>query len=441
MWRKIFFMVVVLVSGFVGVSQGVLAAGSTAQQIDQVKQALTTITATIQSLETAMKSFIDTGCNTADGYSSHKSICDTSKTNLLNIKTKLGQDLTVLKGACASLSAADKANYCKDVNNIQTIFDNLRIDTVNNTSGSTAATAANTSAAANTSTTSNSSPTANASTAPNANTNGGLVPCGTGDNPPCTLCHLVIGVQGIVDWAIRVMTFFAIAVIVAMGILYIVSAGNSGMITMAKNGIKTTLFGFAIVLGSWVIINYIIITLANNGVGHATSWHTFTCDTTSSALTGGGGAGGGPTPVGPGGALTCTTGACATNAAVSQAVKNNASGVDPNTVMAIIDGGESCNKSLSTDGFGSCGYSQALPAIRTKCGITGTPSETCAKIQNDVQLDINCAAWLIKDNAGRCGLDINNVASCYNSGKPNNCPNTTSNYCGRVSSYFNSCPK
>jgi hypothetical protein len=109
----------------------------------------------------------------------------------------------------------------------------------------------------------------------------GLVPCGTGDNPPCTLCHLVIGIKGIYDWGIRVMTFFAIAVIVAMGIVYIVSASNSSMMTTAKNGIKTVLIGFVIMLGSWVIINYVMLTLANNGVGHATSWNTFTCDTTS----------------------------------------------------------------------------------------------------------------------------------------------------------------
>lgn len=128
---------------------------------------------------------------------------------------------------------------------------------------------------------------------------GGLVPCGRGNNPPCTLCHLVVGTKGVIDWGFKVMTFFAIAIIVAMGILYIVSAGDDGMMKTAKGGIKASLIGFSVMLGAWVIINFIMATLAKGDLGiHQTNWYTFSCDTTSGTkqsnqTNGGGGNGGG----------------------------------------------------------------------------------------------------------------------------------------------------
>lgn len=112
----------------------------------------------------------------------------------------------------------------------------------------------------------------------------GLVPCGFAGGPICTTCHLVIGVKGVIDWGMNVMTFFAIAIITAMGIVYIVSAGNSGMMTTAKNGIKATMIGFAVMLGSWVIVNLFMTTLANNGVvSQGGKWSDFTCDTATKA--------------------------------------------------------------------------------------------------------------------------------------------------------------
>lgn len=291
-----------------------------------------------------------------------------------------------------------------------------------------------------------------------ASENPGIVPCARScDNPNtvddetkiCTLCHLLLLIRNITDWIFMVMTYIAFAVLVAMGILYIVSTGKPQLTGMAKSGIWAALVGFAIVLLGWVAINVILMVLADGALGSDTAsfafktngkWFEYNCDTqTRYTGTGGTGTGGGSGGDGSGGNLNCKDGKCAKMSDVASAAKSNASGIDPDIVMAIIDAGEGCNKSLSTDGYGSCGYSQALPSIRAKCGITGSASESCAKIQNNVQLDLNCAAWLIKDNAGRCGMDIRNVASCYNSGKPNNCANTTNRYCDRVETYYKSC--
>lgn len=298
-------------------------------------------------------------------------------------------------------------------------------------------------------------------TACSGSENPGIVPCGRScDNPAtpddetkiCTLCHLLILIQNITNWILMVMTYIAFAVLVAMAILYIVSTGRPQLINIAKSGIWAALIGFAVVLLAWVAINVLLMVLADGALGEESAayaikdsktgaWFEFTCDAASkykrTGLNNSGGAG--TTPIGTGGNLNCKDGKCAKMQDVASAAQSNASGVESDIVMAIVDAGEGCNKSLSTDGYGSCGYSQALPSIRAKCGITGSASESCAKIQNNVQLDINCAAWLIKDNAGRCGMDIRNVASCYNSGKPNNCANTTNRYCDRVETYYKSC--
>lgn len=140
---------------------------------------------------------------------------------------------------------------------------------------------------------------------------------------------------------------------------------------------------------------------------------------------------------GGGGNLNCKNGKCATNPAIANAVKNNSSGVDPNIIMAIIDGGEGCNRGTSS--AGACGYSQVMPKYRrTVCGLTGTDAQTCAAMQNDINLDINCGAKFLKtDFIPRCGPSITTIASCYNTGSKNNCGQN--NYCQRVTKYYNSC--
>ncbi len=94
--------------------------------------------------------------------------------------------------------------------------------------------------------------------------NRGLVTCGksgTGKENACGLCDLVRGMKTLVDYMRTIMVFISLAVITAMGVLYIVSAGNDGMITMAKNGIKFSLIGLAIILSAWLIVNTVIFSI------------------------------------------------------------------------------------------------------------------------------------------------------------------------------------
>lgn len=121
----------------------------------------------------------------------------------------------------------------------------------------------------------------------------GLVPCALQeDNPetswderkPCTLCHFLIGMNFVVKFLRNVMTAIAIAIMVAMAIMYIVSAGNEEMMAMAKKGIIGSLIGIVVILLAWVIVNFIFTLpiFANNGLVKTDgSWDTFTCNTTS----------------------------------------------------------------------------------------------------------------------------------------------------------------
>lgn len=80
------------------------------------------------------------------------------------------------------------------------------------------------------------------------------------------------------------MTAIAIAIMVAMAIMYIVSAGNEDMMATAKKGIIGSLIGIVVILLAWVVVNFIFTLpiFANNGLVRTDgSWDTFTCNTTS----------------------------------------------------------------------------------------------------------------------------------------------------------------
>jgi hypothetical protein len=117
-------------------------------------------------------------------------------------------------------------------------------------------------------------------------TTGGLVPCGKNGQEPCTLCHLVVGIQGVIDYGRKIMTYVALLMIAVGGILYTVSAGNEKLMTQAKSLLWYVLTGFAIILGAWIIVNYSLILLSrkdNLGIEQAGSWSEFKCSTTKPA--------------------------------------------------------------------------------------------------------------------------------------------------------------
>jgi len=127
-------------------------------------------------------------------------------------------------------------------------------------------------------------------------TNAALVPCAiSGNNTPCTLCHLIIGIQNIINFGLKIVTFVAITALVFAGILYIISAGNESLMETAKGLIKNILIGFALVLGAFLIVNvtmWILSTNSNLGIDKAGSWWQFQCSTSSTSQSQSSGGGG-----------------------------------------------------------------------------------------------------------------------------------------------------
>lgn len=127
----------------------------------------------------------------------------------------------------------------------------------------------------------------------------GVIPCGLkNDDPatalpvdesrPCTICHVVVAGNNIIKWGVGIMGTIAITVLFAMAVLYVVSAGDEGMMRTAKGGIWAALIGFAVMLSAWLIVNTILSILVDTtdnskplfGLVQSGRF-TFSCDTSS----------------------------------------------------------------------------------------------------------------------------------------------------------------
>ncbi|MBI2439521.1 MAG: hypothetical protein HYV45_02895 [Candidatus Moranbacteria bacterium] len=128
--------------------------------------------------------------------------------------------------------------------------------------------------------------------------NAALVPCGRSqddatttnidESKPCTACHIIVGGQGVISYGLQIMTYIAIAVIVAMAILYIVSSGNESTMKTAKGGIFAALIGVTVMLSAWLIVSTILSIFSANIPGlqkDANGTFSFSCDTTSNVKT------------------------------------------------------------------------------------------------------------------------------------------------------------
>ncbi len=99
-----------------------------------------------------------------------------------------------------------------------------------------------------------------------------LVSCGRGPDQTsaCTLCDIVKGAADITNYLRNIMVFVALVVIVAMGIMYIVSAGNPGMMETAKKGVYAALIGIVVILAAWIIVNTIMYVVFDVNSGNVT---------------------------------------------------------------------------------------------------------------------------------------------------------------------------
>lgn len=132
-------------------------------------------------------------------------------------------------------------------------------------------------------------------------THAGLVPCGLsvddknqdGDQAvPCTLCHLIVGIQGIVSFGLGLVTTVAAVGVFIAGVMYIISSGNEEMMKNAKSFLSASLIGFTIVFMAWFFVYTVMwilsadpesITDPNATNIERKAWNKFECSTQSSA--------------------------------------------------------------------------------------------------------------------------------------------------------------
>ena len=120
---------------------------------------------------------------------------------------------------------------------------------------------------------------------PNLDGSAGLIPCGKNYNDPatsrdecadCTLCHLILMGQLIIEFLVRMAAIFALLAIIGGGLVYIFSIGSASTIEKAKGIIKYALLGFVVVFIAWAVIGTILTSMGYiDPLGG--DWHMMDC--------------------------------------------------------------------------------------------------------------------------------------------------------------------
>lgn len=95
-----------------------------------------------------------------------------------------------------------------------------------------------------------------------------LVPC-SGVN--CGTCELIILANNVFDWLVGVLTIVFALIVVVSGIQMVTSTGSQAAMQSAKSRVYNAMIGFVIVLGSWVLVNLLMNSLADGTFG---DWST-----------------------------------------------------------------------------------------------------------------------------------------------------------------------
>lgn len=304
-----------------------------------------------------------------------------------------------------------------------------------------------------------------------------IVPCGLNQQPkdssgveipksvhdytqPCNQCLLIQLGQNLIN-----MTFFAIVPVV--GTLFFIWAGiiilfggrngDTAAITKGRKLILNTAIGIAIILGSWLITNFILVTLAGNNNTIVQNWSTIQCttgtlenlvnSTVPSTGTGGGGGsggGGGDTGTGSGGANNgvqcpqsnlnfcqgsapqgCANSSCSQYAAMINTVASQVGGLaTANVLKAIMETESSCQ--INGNSGSSYGLMQIKPPIPeiygTRCGLSKAQvdgiDQSWLTNPANAQTSICIAAQFINAiGQSQCGTNLADLYAGYNGGQ------------------------
>jgi hypothetical protein len=109
-----------------------------------------------------------------------------------------------------------------------------------------------------------------------------IITCGRPGQHMCHLCDFIKGFYNIIKYIQGIAIGIALLAMAIGGIIYIVSAGESGLMETAKSAIKNAAIGFVIIFASYLIVNTTIVYLGTKtGLGINASWGTVDCNSTA----------------------------------------------------------------------------------------------------------------------------------------------------------------
>jgi hypothetical protein len=106
-----------------------------------------------------------------------------------------------------------------------------------------------------------------------------IIKCGRPGQNMCTLCDLIAGMNNIIQYLMKIAIIVALLAVTIGGVMYVVSAGDTGLADMAKKTITNAAVGFVIIFAAFLIIDTTINYLGTKpGMGiNVTSWGQFVC--------------------------------------------------------------------------------------------------------------------------------------------------------------------
>ena len=122
----------------------------------------------------------------------------------------------------------------------------------------------------------------------------GLVPCGGEGEAACTACDLLVLLQNVIQFGIKIAFLLIIVFVVYGGFRWLLSGGNEASIKAGQKIIINSIVGLIIILSSWLIVNTVFWIIAQaGGKDYTGSWNHIQCTSPSTTPPSNGGSNGG----------------------------------------------------------------------------------------------------------------------------------------------------
>ena len=116
----------------------------------------------------------------------------------------------------------------------------------------------------------------------------GLVPCGGPGEHPCTACDLLVLIQNVIQFTLKMAVLAIIGLFVYAGFDFMTSGGNAARIKRTQHILISSLVGLGIILSAWVIVNTTFWLIARaGGKDYTGNWYHIECSIPSPATSNG----------------------------------------------------------------------------------------------------------------------------------------------------------